>query len=397
MQRKEYWLGFVTGALAIAAGGMLGITVNHVQHVRRGYVMSEPGHAARLESLEDLIDEYYLNETDDEQLAQGVYKGLIEGLGDQYSYYYTPEEYTEEKETSQGSYAGIGILMQSLEDGTILIVECYDNAPGKEAGLLAGDIITRVDDIDVTEVELSEVVAHIREKVEGSIEMTVLRGEGEKQETLEITVPVTNVELPSVYSEMLEDDIGYIQITEFKSVTYHQFTDAYEQLQSDGMKSLVVDLRDNPGGYVDVVCDILREILPEGIIFYTEDKHGEREEFFSEGDSPISIPLAVLVNGDSASASEIFAGAVKDYEIGTVVGTTTYGKGVVQSIRAYPDGSAVKLTTSHYYTPKGHDIHDVGIEPDVIVEEEEGRDLQLEKACEILDAEPGKELPEGGK
>lgn len=397
MQRKEYWLGFVTGALAIAAGGMLGITVNHVQHVRRGYVMSEPGHAARLESLEDLIDEYYLNETDDEQLAQGVYKGLIEGLGDQYSYYYTPEEYTEEKETSQGSYAGIGILMQSLEDGTILIVECYDNAPGKEAGLLAGDIITRVDDIDVTEVELSEVVAHIREKVEGSIEMTVLRGEGEKQVTLEITVPVTNVELPSVYSEMLEDDIGYIQITEFKSVTYHQFTDAYEQLQSDGMKSLVVDLRDNPGGYVDVVCDILREILPEGIIFYTEDKHGEREEFFSEGDSPISIPLAVLVNGDSASASEIFAGAVKDYEIGTVVGTTTYGKGVVQSIRAYPDGSAVKLTTSHYYTPKGHDIHDVGIEPDVIVEEEEGRDLQLEKACEILDAEPGKELPEGGK
>ena len=397
MQRKEYWLGFVTGALAIAAGGMLGITVNHVQHVRRGYVMSEPGHAARLESLEDLIDEYYLNETDDEQLAQGVYKGLIEGLGDQYSYYYTPEEYTEEKETSQGSYAGIGILMQSLEDGTILIVECYDNAPGKEAGLLAGDIITRVDDIDVTEVELSEVVAHIREKVEGSIEMTVLRGEGEKQKSLDITVPVTNVELPSVYSEMLEDDIGYIQITEFKSVTYHQFTDAYEQLQSDGMKSLVVDLRDNPGGYVDVVCDILREILPEGIIFYTEDKHGEREEFFSEGDSPISIPLAVLVNGDSASASEIFAGAVKDYEIGTVVGTTTYGKGVVQSIRAYPDGSAVKLTTSHYYTPKGHDIHDVGIEPDVIVEEEEGRDLQLEKACEILDAEPGKELPEGGK
>lgn len=391
MQRKEYWLGFVTGALAIAAGGMLGITVNHVQHVRRGYVMSEPGHAARLESLEDLIDEYYLGETDDEQLAQGVYKGLIEGLGDQYSYYYTPEEYTEEKESSQGSYTGIGILMQSLDDGTILIVECYDNGPGKEAGLLAGDIITRVDDIDVTDVELSEVVTHIREKVEGSIEMTVLRGEGEKQKSLDITVPVTNVELPSVYSEMLEDDIGYIQITEFKSVTYHQFTDAYEQLQSDGMKSMVVDLRDNPGGYVDVVCDILREILPEGVIFYTEDKHGEREEFFSEGESPISIPLAVLVNGDSASASEIFAGAVKDYEIGTVVGTTTYGKGVVQSIRAYPDGSAVKLTTSHYYTPKGHDIHEVGIEPDVFVEEEEGRDVQLEKACEILDAEPGKD------
>ena len=391
MQRKEYWLGFITGALAVAAGGILGVTVNHVQHVRRGYVMSEPGHQARLESLEDLIDEYYLEETDDEQLAQGVYKGLIDGLGDQYSYYYTPEEYTEEKESSRGSYEGIGVLMQSLDDGTILIVECYDNAPGKEAGLLAGDIITRVDDIDVTEAELADVVAHIREKVEGSIEISVLRGEGEKQKSLDITVPVTNVELPSVYSEMLEDDIGYIQITEFKSVTYHQFTDAYEQLQTDGMQRLIVDLRDNPGGYVDVVCDILREILPEGIIFYTEDKHGEREEFFSDGESPISIPLVVLVNGDSASASEIFAGAVKDYDIGTIVGTTTYGKGVVQSIRAYPDGSAVKLTTSHYYTPKGHDIHEVGIEPDVIVETEDGRDAQLERACELLAAESGAE------
>jgi len=391
MQRKEYWLGFITGALAVAAGGILGVTVNHVQHVRRGYVMSDPGHQARLESLEDLIDEYYLEETDDEQLAQGVYKGLIDGLGDQYSYYYTPEEYTEEKESSQGSYEGIGVLMQSLDDGTILIVECYDNAPGKEAGLLAGDIITRVDDIDVTEAELTDVVAHIKEKVEGSIEISVLRGEGEEQKALDITVPVTNVELPSVYSEMIEDDIGYIQITEFKSVTYHQFTDAYEQLQTDGMQRLIVDLRDNPGGYVDVVCDILREILPEGVICYTEDKHGEREEFFSDGKSPISIPLAVLVNGDSASASEIFAGAVKDYDIGNIVGTTTYGKGVVQSIRAYPDGSAVKLTTSHYYTPKGHDIHEVGIEPDVIVEAEEGRDAQLEKACELLAAESGAE------
>ena len=391
MQRKEYRLGFITGALAVAVGGILGITANHLHEVRRGYVMSNPDHEARLESLEDLIDEYYLNETDDEQLAQGIYKGLIDGLGDQYSYYYTPEEYTEEKEASQGSYEGIGVLMQSLDDGTILIVECYDNAPGKQAGLLAGDIITRVDDIDVTEVELSDVVSHIREKVEGSIDISVLRGEGDKQEHLEITVPVTNVELPSVYSEMLQDDIGYIQITEFKSVTYHQFSDAHEQLQKDGMRRLIVDLRDNPGGYVDVVCDILREILPEGLIFYTEDKHGEREEFFSEGDSPIDIPLAVLVNGDSASASEIFAGAVKDYEIGTIVGTTTYGKGVVQSIRAYPDGSAVKLTTSHYYTPNGHDIHEVGIEPDIIVEAEEGRDAQLEKACEILASKPGKE------
>ena len=202
-------------------------------------------------------------------------------------------------------------------------------------------------------------------------------------------MPVANVELPSVYTDILEEKTGYLQITEFKSVTYHQFCDALDKLIEDGIERLVIDVRDNPGGYVDVVCNILRRILPEGLIVYTEDKHGERIEEYGDGETPLSIPLAVLVNTGSASASEIFAGAVKDYSIGTIVGTTTYGKGVVQSIRAYPDGSAVKLTTSHYFTPKGTDIHEIGIEPDIFIENNEDSDeysdAQLQKALEVLD------------
>ena len=176
---------------------------------------------------------------------------------------------------------------------------------------------------------------------------------------------LSDVELPTVSYEMLEDSIGYLRITEFTMVTPQQFEDAYKDLQEKGMEKLIVDLRDNPGGVLSSVCDVLRQILPEGLIVYTEDKYGEKQEMKCDGDTPIDIPLAVLVNENSASASEIFAGAVKDYEIGTIVGTTTYGKGIVQSIRQLSDGSAVKLTTAKYFTPKGNDIHKVGITPDV--------------------------------
>ena len=214
------------------------------------------------------------------------------------------------------------------------------------------------------------------------------------EDTQEITVKVSDVELPSVFGEMLDENTGYIQITEFKGVTAQQYEETFADLKDQGMTRLIVDLRDNPGGLLNIVCDILRDILPEGLIVYTEDKNGNRSEETCDGKNPLDMSLAVLVNGNSASASEIFAGAVKDYGIGTIVGTTTYGKGVVQSIRQLSDGSAVKLTVANYYTPNGNSINKTGIEPDVEVELDASlvneteishdEDNQLQEALKVL-------------
>ena len=392
MKAKSFFAGMAAGILAaavIVASGYLGM--RHAERSGEG-VLDDPAHVQKIETLEQLIDEYYLNEKDEEQLAEGLYRGLIYGLGDPYSRYYTSEEYSQENDSSQGSYEGIGVVMQKNQDGSILVVECYENAPGEKAGLLAGDMILSVDGQETTGMELSEIVNLIKEEGKTHTVLTVRRPETE--EIKEIDVPITSVELPSVYSEMLDETTGYIRLTEFKGVTYRQYMDAFTGLERQGMEKLVIDLRNNPGGYVDTVCDILREILPEGVIVYTEDKNGKREEEYCEGNHPIRIPLVVLVNENSASSSEIFAGAVQDYGAGLIIGTETYGKAVVQSIRSFPDGSAVKLTVSKYFTPLGHDINEVGIEPDVKVELDEGatyspsmsreEDVQLQAAIREL-------------
>ena len=212
-------------------------------------------------------------------------------------------------------------------------------------------------------MEVSDVAGLVKNSDKDSIVLTVHR-EGVK-EAMELTVSITDVELPYVFHEMLEDQIGYIRITEFAGVTAQQYRKAFADLDSQGMERLIVDLRDNPGGLLDSVCEILRDILPEGLIVYTEDKEGNRTEEKCDGENELQFPLSVLVNESSASASEIFAGAVQDYGIGTIVGTTTYGKGVVQSIRQLNDGSAVKLTIANYYTPKGNNINKIGIKPDI--------------------------------
>ena len=216
-----------------------------------------------------------------------------------------------------------------------------------------------------------------------------------EEKSREISVDVTDVELPSVFGEMLDKKTGYIQITQFTGVTPQQYKDMFAELKDKGMERLVIDLRDNPGGLLTSVCDILREILPEGLIVYTEDKYGNREEETCDGKHQLDMPLAVLVNENSASASEIFAGAVQDHEVGTIVGTTTYGKGVVQELRQLSDGSAVKLTVSNYYTPNGNSINKVGIKPDVEVklasellnkaEITHEEDNQLQKALDVIE------------
>lgn len=390
MKHKEYAAGVLTGVLvvALAAGG-----VKFVQQRQYNGVLSDSSHVQKIEYLEKMIDQEYLGEVDNAEMAEGIYAGLVYGLGDVYSRYYTADEYAQETASTDGAYAGIGVSIQKNKNGGVQIAECYEGGPGAEAGLQTGDVITAINDTDVTDMELSDVVSLIRENKDNTIVLTVFRENEEKSR--EISVDVTDVELPSVFGEMLDKKTGYIQITQFTGVTPQQYKDMFAELKDKGMERLVIDLRDNPGGLLTSVCDILREILPEGLIVYTEDKYGNREEENCDGKHQLDMPLAVLVNENSASASEIFAGAVQDHEVGTIVGTTTYGKGVVQELRQLSDGSAVKLTVSNYYTPNGNSINKVGIKPDVevklasellnkddITHEE---DNQLQKALNVIE------------
>lgn len=390
MKHKEYVAGVLTGVLvvALAAGG-----VKFVQQRQYNGVLSDSSHVQKIEYLEKMIDQEYLGEVDNAEMAEGIYAGLVYGLGDVYSRYYTADEYAQETASTDGAYAGIGVSIQKNKNGGVQIAECYEGGPGAEAGLQTGDVITAINDTDVTDMELSDVVSLIRENKDKTIVLTVFRENEEKSR--EISVDVTDVELPSVFGEMLDKKTGYIQITQFTGVTLQQYKDMFAELKDKGMERLVIDLRDNPGGLLTSVCDILREILPEGLIVYTEDKYGNREEETCDGKHQLDMPLAVLVNENSASASEIFAGAVQDHEVGTIVGTTTYGKGVVQELRQLSDGSAVKLTVSNYYTPNGNSINKVGIKPDVEVklasellnkdEITHEEDNQLQKALNVIE------------
>lgn len=349
------------------------------------------GVADKLNYLRNQIEGYYLDDVDYEEVENYIYKGMLVGLGDPYSEYYTEEEYERMMESTAGAYCGIGAtLQQSQEDGICTVVSTFENSPAREAGLVAGDRIIRVDDIDVTGMDLNQLVTYVKGEENTKVMLTIIR----QEETLEIEVTRRTIETETVNYRMMEDLTGYIQITEFDDVSLSQFQKALSDLQGQGMKGLVVDLRNNPGGVLTVVNDILDEILPEGLLVYTEDKYGNRQDYYSDDEHQIDIPMVVLINGYSASASEIFAGAMKDYDRATLVGTTTYGKGIVQRIVDLEDGSAMKLTIARYYTPSGINIHGTGITPDVEVELSaeaassdelsEADDNQLQEALRIL-------------
>ena len=391
--RGKFLKGFILGLLLmslISAGGFYAYTSGAGLKGKRSLAGRET--MEKINYLEDLIDLYYLNGPDQTKMKEGMYAGLVDGLEDPYSRYYTTEEYSALNEETQGRYEGIGVVMQQNEDGLVTFVRCYEGAPGEQAGLKAGDILYKVNDQEVTDMDLSTVAKKIKDPDINPVHLTMIR-EGEN-DYLEINIEKEEVKIPVVSHEMLDNQVGYLAIYEFTDVTFEQYQKAKEDLESQGMEKLVIDLRDNPGGLLTSVCDVLGTILPKGLIVYTEDKYGKREEELCDGKTPIDIPLAVLVNGNSASASEIFAGAVKDHKMGTIVGTTTYGKGVVQTIRDLGDGSALKLTVSNYYTPNGVNINGVGIEPDVKEELDKSLqtgdtvnkedDNQLQKAIEVL-------------
>lgn len=343
----------------------------------------------KMMAIEQVIEQYYLEDADEEALENGIYAGMIASLGDPYSTYYSAEELEEMEQEVEGIYYGIGAYV-SMDAATNLpvISGVIEDTPAQEADLRSGDIIYMVDGVSTQGMDTTGVVELIRGEENTVVHLTLVRT-GET-DYVEVDVTRRKVESPTVNYEMLEGDIAYIQIVEFDKVTTDQFTEALAVCKGSNMKGLILDLRGNPGGSLSVVCEIARKILPEGLIVYTEDKYGQKEEFTCDGKNELTVPMVVLVNGYSASASEILAGAIQDYGKGVLMGTTTFGKGIVQRVISLSDGSAVKLTISNYYTPKGKNIHGVGIEPDEVVEfdaeryYDEGADNQLEAAITYL-------------
>lgn len=385
MENKK---GFIKGALAGALLTLLVVSLAAcgLQHINEGIISSDT--ETKLSYLKKLIDETYLHDVKEKDLNEGIYKGYVEGLGDQYSAYYDKKETKELTESLDGSFSGIGAVMtQDASSGVITITRVYDDSPAKKAGIKTGDILYRVEEKTVTGKDLDKVVSWIKGKKGTKVNLTLLRGTNSDKIKVTATRDVINVE--TVKYKVLENQIGYISISEFDSVTGAQFAKALKQLQKKNIEGLVVDLRNNPGGSLSTVCDILDSILPKGLIVYTKDKNGKKEEYTSDEKHRLNLPMSVLVNGQSASASEIFAGAVQDYGKAEIIGTQTYGKDVVQNLFDLKDGTCVKLTTSEYFTPKGRNIDGKGITPDVKIEykynaKDPKADNQLDKAVSVV-------------
>lgn len=331
----------------------------------------------KLDVILDLIHEVYLFDTDPSLEEAGIYKGLMYSLGDLYADYYTPEEMQAMEEQTTGEYCGIGAqISQDRMTNVATVIKVYKDSPAEAGGLLPGDILSKVDGQDVTAMDLETIVdQHVRGEENTPVGITVYR-DGEE---VELSMTRRKLEIQTVEQEMLDNRTGYLQVTEFDTVTAEQFKSGLEQLTAQGMEQLVLDLRNNPGGELNAAVAMIDYLLPDGAdIVSIADKNGEGETYSSEDGHQMDIPVAILVNGNSASASEVFTGAMKDHNRAVVVGTTTFGKGIVQSLYTLQDGSGIKLTTEHYYTPDGTDLHGSGIEPDVSVELNEGLETMIE-------------------
>ena len=432
--KGKFWKGVLVGSLVTAFAGLIivgiaaGINLigQTVMDNQAQVQMEEDSQGTeqidmeqvnqKIETLQQLVDRYFLfeDDIDKEQMEAGIYKGLLSGLEDPYTVYYTQEEYETLTEETEGVYCGIGVLVsQNISSGLITALRVFQGSPAEEAGMKKGDILYKVGEALASDFELDVLVQQeIRGAENTYVDITVLR-DGEE---VKLHIQRRIVEVTTVESKMLENNIGYILVTQFELVTGDQFKDAINSLEEQGMERLIIDLRDNSGGVLDAVVEMAAYILPEdklkGTIVATSDKNGRGDRYFSKGGEicfesdtgqrdprypkkdghELNIPMVVLINGNSASASEVFAGAVRDYGYAKLVGTTSFGKGIVQSLVQLEDGSAVKMTVSHYYTPGGVDLHKKGLEPDVEVEQEIPEDLKgafeipLERDNQVLRA-----------
>ena len=330
------------------------------------------------------IETKYVNDTDDVKLIDGAIDGMVKSLNDPHSNYLSPKMYKTLMEQTEGSFAGIGVVMGMDNEQKIHIVGIMENSPGQKAGLQEGDEILAVDGVPVTQMAFDEVAAHVRGQAGTDVVLTIMRDNTNQ----DITITRDNIKLKTVGHKMLDNNIGYIQIVSFSEDTANEFNEAYNDLKNQGMKALVLDLRNNPGGLLTTCVEIAKKLVPKGEIVSIVDKQGNKETYSSSLESP-EYPLAVLINKNSASASEILSGAIQDTKAGTIIGNTSYGKGSVQTILPMFEDDAVKLTIAKYYTPSGRSIDGTGITPDIEINLDDNAtsDTQLDKALEVLKAQ----------
>ncbi len=373
-----------TGLIVLAAVGIIWMTEHRTQ--ADGNKVVSDSLETKLEVIRMRINQKFLYDTTDVEYDDYILKGFVESFGDPYTVYYTAEEYKTLQESMEGTYSGIGVMVsQNVETGIITVIKAYSNGPGYAAGIRNDDIFYKVAGEECTGVDVNLVVSKIRGTAGTPVEITVYRPSENRY--IDYTIIRQVVEVEEVDSRMLEGNIGYISVDSFTEVTFTQFKNAYRALVSDGAEKLIIDLRDNGGGLVTSVCDMAEMVVPAGkMIVYTEDRDGAKQTYASMTTPEITLPLVVLVNGETASASEIFTGAIKDYKLGTIIGTQTFGKGIVQGLYELTDGSALKVTISRYYTPSGVCIHGTGIEPDIEIEDDyqTEEDEQLDAAIRYL-------------
>ena len=402
--KNKFWKGALVGALLTAFAGLIIVGMSLGIFLIGRTAIDGPQQAAesnqaenqngsldvnritkKITTLQQIIDKYYLFDEDTTQVEDWIYKGMMFGLNDPYTTYYTAEEYQKLNEDTEGEYHGIGVMIShNRGTGLITVIKVFKDTPAAEAGMRPGDILYKVGDMEVTGMDMDILVKdYIKGKDGSEVELTVFRQD--EGEYVDLKMERRNVTVQTVEYQMMEDSVGYIAVSQFDVVTADQFKAAVNDLEKQGMKKLVVDLRNNPGGVLGTVVDMLDYILPDDLtiegdkdlvrtnpeatlLVYMADKNGKGEQEYASDGHSLDIPMAVLVNGESASASEVFTGAMKDYGRVTIVGTKTFGKGIVQNLIPLDNGTAIKMTTAHYYTPSGFDLHGKGIEPDVEVE-----------------------------
>lgn len=350
------------------------------------YIKEEYG---KLFDLKNFIEQNYYVPVKDEDLKIGMYKGLFQGIGDPYSSYMTKKEYDEMMISTQGEYQGIGVTIAPDDEGYINVVAPIEGSPAEKAGIKSGDKIVKINGVEYSAKEMDKAVSKMRGKPGTKVVVSVLRN----KDMLDFQILRANVVLKSVKSEVLNNNIGYIRISSFESKTADEFLAQLKEMEQKKVKGLMIDLRDNPGGLVDQSVKIADSLIGSGEIVYTQDRQGNKKDYKSDS-SRTNLKYAVLVNGGSASASEILTAAIKDNKAGTVIGTKTFGKGIIQRVIPLENGDGLELTIAQYFSPNGHVIHKKGIVPDIIVEIDENQlkkgeltkenDPQIQKAVEVL-------------
>ena len=320
----------------------------------------------KAEILSSYINRFYLNDIDYGKMGDIIYKAMVSGLDDKYAAYYTKDEYKDISEKTKGEFCGIGAyISQGKNDNYLKVAGVVKGGPAQKAGIKKGDIIVEVDGENIKGKDSSYAISKMKGKKGTNVSISVMRKGNKKPITFNIKREVIHDN--TVSYKMLDNNIGYISVSAFETVTKKQFKSAVDCLEKKNEKGLIIDLRDNGGGLLDTALDMLDQILPKKLVVYTKDKNGVAEEYYTKDDKEIKIPIVILVNGNSASASEVFCGALRDYGKAKLLGTKTFGKGIVQSSFAFRDGTGLKFTTSKYYTPKGINIHGTGFEPDIKV------------------------------